>query len=222
VASIPAAKDTDSAAYDPSSGLVVVIGGDSGEITLVDPKAGKAVGSIVLGGALEFAVPDGKGKVFINAEDKNQIDVVDIAARKLVVSYPMPGCQGPTGLALVPGDRLISVCRNGVAKIVDARTGAELASLAIGIGPDAVFADTGRKLAYIPSGRAGTLAVIALDGPANNTVIDTVPTAVGARTGTVDPKTGSVYLPTAEYAPLVPGQRPGTKPGTFQVLVLSR
>jgi len=222
IASIPAAKDTDSAAYDPSSGLVVVIGGDSGEITLVDPKAGKAVGSIVLGGSLEFAAPDGKGKVFINAEDTHEIAVVDIAARKLVGRYPMPGCQGPTGLALVAGDRLISACRNGIAKILDSKTGAEIASLTIGVGPDAVIADAGRKLAYIPSGRAGTLAVIALSGAANNTVIDTVPTQVGARTGTMDPKTGTIYLPTAEYGPLVPGQRPGTKPGAFQVLVVSR
>jgi len=44
-----------------------------------------------------------------------------------------------------------------------------------------------------------------------------------AVTGAVDPKTGRVYLPTAEYILPVPaGQRPTTKPGTFQVLVLDR
>ena len=183
----------------------------------------KAVGSIVLGGALEFGVVDGKGRLFINVEDKNEIAVVDIAARKLITRYPMPGCQGPTGLALTADGRLISSCRNGVAKIVDSGTGKEIASLAIGQGPDAVFQDAGRAQAYIPSGRTGTLAVIALAGAANNTVIDTVTTKPGARTGTVDPKTGRIYLPSASYTPAgAPGQRPGITPGSFAVLVVGR
>ena len=79
-----------------------------------------------------------------------------------------------------------------------------------------------RGLAYIPSGRAGTLAVIALSGERNNTVIDTVATKVSARTGTVDPKTGRLYLPSADYAPAAAGQRPQAKPGSFAVLVLGR
>ncbi len=223
LASIPAAKDTDSAVYDVASGLLIAIGGDSGEITLVDPKAAKAVGSLVLGGALEFGVVDGKGKLFINVEDKNEIAVVDIAARKLITRYPMPGCQAPTGLVLTADGRLISSCRNGIAKIVDSGTGKEIASLAIGQGPDAVFQDAGRAQAYIPSGRTGTLAVIALAGAANNTVIDTVATKPGARTGTVDPKTGRIYLPSASYAPAgAPGQRPAITPGSFAVLVVGR
>jgi hypothetical protein len=54
-------------------------------------------------------------------------------------------------------------------------------------------------------------------------VTDTVPTQIGARTGTVDPRTGRVWLPTAQYnLPVPAGQRPTTKPGTFEVLVLGR
>ena len=59
--------------------------------------------------------------------------------------------------------------------------------------------------------------------PFDNTVIDTIPTQTGARTGAVDPKTGRIYLPTAEYnLPAPAGQRPTTKPGTFVVLELDR
>jgi DNA-binding beta-propeller fold protein YncE len=223
IASIAAAKDTDSAVFDPSSGYVLAIGGDSGEITLVDAKAGKAAGSIVVGGGLEFGAVDGKGRLFINSEEKHEVAVIDIAARKVIASYAMPTCMRPTGLALVSGDRIISACANGVAEILDAATGREIAALKIGERPDAVIYDPTRSLAYIPSGHSGTLAVIALTGPANNTVIDTVATAVGARTGTVDPRTGRIYLPSAEYAPPAqPGQRPAMKPGTFAVLVLDR
>jgi DNA-binding beta-propeller fold protein YncE len=201
---------------------VDVIGGDSGQITLVDPKAMKAVGSIKVGGALEFDQADGKGRLYINGEDTNEIVVVDLAAGKVVKRYPMAGCRRPTGLALVAGGRLVSACGNGVVKIVDAASGHDLATLKIGEGPDAVIYDTRRSLAYVPSGRSGTLAVIALSGPAANTIIDTVQTQVGARTGAVDPKTGRIYLPTAQFEPAQPGKRPAAKPGTFQVLVLGR
>ncbi len=223
IASVPTAKDPDAAIHDPASGLVLVMGGDSGTITFVDYKAAKAVGSLVVGGALEFPALNGKGRLFVNIEDKNEIAVIDLAKRKVVARWPLAGCKGPTGLAYVEGSRLISACANGVAKIIAAGSGKDLATLKIGARPDAVLQDHARRLAYIPSAMSGTLAVIALSGPANNTVIDSVPTQLGARTGAVDEKTGRIYLPTAQYVlPAAAGQRPTTKPGTFQVLVLDR
>jgi DNA-binding beta-propeller fold protein YncE len=223
LASIPAAADTDSAVYDAGSGLVVVIGGDSGEVDLIDPKAMKAVGAIKVGGSLEFPAADGKGKLYVNAVDANQIDVVDLKAGKVIAHWPLTGCRGPTGLALVAGARLVTACGSGAAEIMSAVDGHDIATLPIGAGPDAVIYDAQRGLALIPSGRSGTLAVIALSGPKANTVIDTVPTQIGARTGALDPKTGRIYLPTAQYIlPSPPGQRPKTKPGSFEVLVLGR
>ncbi|HXV00267.1 MAG TPA: hypothetical protein VG166_07200 [Caulobacteraceae bacterium] len=223
LASIPAPADADSASYDPGSGLVVVIGGDSGQVALVDPRAMKAVATIPVGGSLEFPQADGRGRLYVNAEDTHEIVVVDLVARKVTARYPMPGCERPTGLALVKGGRLVSACANGVVKILEAANGREIASLPIGVGPDAVIYDAARGLALVPSGRSGTLAVIALQGTMANKVIDTVPTQLGARTGTLDPRTGRVYLPTAQYVlPAPAGQRPSTKPGTFTVLVLGR
>ena len=223
IASVPTTKDPDAAIYDPASGLVLVMGGNSGEITFVDVKAAKAVGSLVVGGALEFPALDGKGKLFVNIEDKNAIAVIDLAKRKVITRYPLAGCTGPSGLAYVTGWRLISACANGVAKILGAASGKDLATLKIGARPDAVLYDGARKLAYIPSAMTGTLAVIALSGPHDNAIIDSVITQLGARTGAVDEKTGRIYLPVAQYILPVPaGQRPTTKPGTFQVLVLDR
>ncbi|HLZ82189.1 MAG TPA: hypothetical protein VKQ54_01395 [Caulobacteraceae bacterium] len=223
LASIPTAKDADGAAYDAKSGLVVVICGDGGALTLVDPKAMKAVGTIKVGDSLEFGQPDGAGLFFVNVEDKNQVAVVDLAAQSVLRRYDLPGCKGPTGLAYVEGARLISVCANGGVDILDAGSGKTIASFTVGGFPDAVIYDAGRHLAYVPSARSGTLSVIALSGAQDNTIIDTVPTQIGARTGAVDPKSGKVYLPTAEYQLPVPaGQRPTPKPGTFAVLVLDR
>ena len=223
LASIPTAKDADGAAYDPKSGLVVVICGDGGALTLIDPKAMKAVGTITVGDSLEFGAPDGAGFFFVNVEDKNQVAVVDLAAQKVLRRYDLPGCQRPTGLAYVEGSRIISACGNGGVDILDAGSGKALATFTVGGFPDAVIYDAERHLAFVPSARTGTLSVIGLTGAGDNTIVDTVPTQIGARTGAVDPKTGKVYLPTAEYQLPVPaGQRPTPKPGTFTVLVLDR
>jgi hypothetical protein len=51
-------------------------------------------------------------------------------------------------------------------------------------------------------------------------VIATVPTAVGARTGAVDPATGTVYVIAAKYAPAVAGARPKAIPGSVEILAV--
>jgi DNA-binding beta-propeller fold protein YncE len=223
LASIPTANDADGAQYDPKSGLVVVICGDAGTLTLIDPKAMKAVAKIVVGDHLEFGAPDGRGLFYVNVEDKNQVAVVDLKAGTVTARYALPGCARPTGLAYVAGDRVIAACGNGGVDILDAATGRAIATFTVGGFPDAVLYDPRRMLAFVPSALTGKLAVIALSGADNNTIVDTVPTQLGARTGAVDPKTGRVFLPTAEYVLPVPaGQRPTTKPGTFVVLELDR
>jgi DNA-binding beta-propeller fold protein YncE len=223
LASIPTGDDPDGALYDPQSGLVIVICGGSGVLTLVDPKALKAVGTIAVGGHLEFGATDGKGRLFVNALDKNRTAVIDLVTRKVVKSYELPGCKQPTGLAYVAGDRLIAVCVNGGVDVLDARSGHNIASFNVGGVPDAVIYDEQRRLAFVPSMFTGTLSVISLSGQFDNTVVDTVPTENGARTGTVDEKTGRIYLPTAEYVlPAPKGKPPVAKPGTFKVLELDR
>jgi DNA-binding beta-propeller fold protein YncE len=223
IKSLPVADDADGAVYDPSTGLVLVVNGEPGLLTLVDPVAGAVVGTIKVGDALEFAVVDGKGRAYVNVESTGEIAVVDIAKRSVVGRYRMTGCTRPTGLAYVEGDRLISACASNMAKILDGATGREIASLEIGPRPDAVLYDPSRHLAFVPTGGDGALSVIALDGPADNSVIATASTQTGARTGAVDPKTGRIYLPTAEFLPPAsPGQRPAIKPTTFQILVLDR
>jgi hypothetical protein len=47
------------------------------------------------GDAPEGGVSDGKGKIFINLEDKSAIDVVDTKTWKVVGTYPITACDGP-------------------------------------------------------------------------------------------------------------------------------
>lgn len=213
----------DAALVEPTTGLVAVIGNRSGNIDLIDPKSGASEGSIIVGGTLEYAAADGRGKVFVNVEDKGEIAAIDIKARRVVGRYKMAGCEEPTGLTyLPPHDLLLASCGNGVAEFVSARTGTVVQNLKIGKGSDAAIYDGVRKLAFVPAGDSGTLSVISVrDRTAR--VVDTIKTAKGARLGMVDTKTGKVYLPSAKFGPpATPGGWPTVVPGSFEILVVGR
>jgi hypothetical protein len=222
LASIPTGVGPDAVAYDPATGLVAIMEGDGQAVFLIDPKAMKNVGTVALDGKPEFAASDGHGHLLINIEDKHEIARVDIASRKVEYSVALPGCESPTGLAYDREDDLaISTCRNGVADVTDGKTGAPRASVAIGQGPDAAIYDSAHKIFYVPCGRSGTLSVIAVKSPTEIALAATVPTALGARTGAYDAKTGKLYLPTAQYQlPVPPGTRPQPLPGTFEIVVV--
>ncbi len=223
-ATIPTGKSPDAALIEPTTGLAVVMNGHGGDITLIDLKAGQAVGLIPVGGTLEFGVADGQGRVFVNIEDTGEIAVIDMASRKVTDHWKMAGCEEPSGLAYAAKAKvLISACANGVAEAVSAVDGKIVSTLKIGPKPDAAFFDAKRDLAYIPSGGDGTLAVIAVRGPHDVAVIGKVATQLGSRTGTIDPVSGRVYLPSAKFdAPAKAGERPAQQPGSFAVLVLDR
>jgi hypothetical protein len=217
LAEVPTGKNPDAAIYDPKSGLVFVMdGGDEGEVTLVDPGTGKSPGRIAVGGALEFAVADGAGRLYVNIESKGEIAVLDTMARKVSARFVLPGCAEPTGLNLDPNTHiLLSACRNQKAVALHAEDGSVAALLDIDRGADAVIFDPRRQMFFVPCGRDGTLVAIAETG-GKLAVVRKIPTAIGARTGALDPETGRLYLPTADSS----GTDHQQKAGTFRILVV--
>ncbi len=218
-ATIPTGKNPDAAAYDPATRTVWIMNPGSGDATVVDPKSGKAVATLQIGGSLELGVANGKGAMFVNVEDKNEVVVLDTRARKVVRHIALQGCDGPTGIAYDPGtEEIVSACGNGVA-IVSSPAGRRIASLPIGKGADGAAFDPKRHLALIPAGRDGDLTIIRLSP--RPVVVGHVPTAVSARTIAIDPSTGRVYLPSATLAAAVGKDRPKAVPGSFRVLVVA-
>jgi hypothetical protein len=214
--------DPDSVAYDRKTALAVTFNRGSRDVTLIDPLKATAVGSFALPGAPEFSVADGNGTVYVNIADKAEIAVLDLALRKVVREIPLTGCQEPTGLALDPNTHLLlSACDNGVAKFVTPE-GRDVATVGIGEAPDAAFIDARRRLAFIPSGGNGTLAVISLSDPERISLVQTLKTQPGTRTGAVDPQTGLVYLPAGRLTPPVaPAKWPSVAPGSFAIIVVA-
>lgn len=212
--------DADATIYEPSTRSVWVLNGDSGTISIIDPVSVRLAGKIDIGGSLEFPALDGHGHLFVNVEDKSEMVEVDIARRKVMRRIALAGCQKPTGLTFVHPGVLLSACANGVAKITRASDGAALGDVVIGPRPDGAFADETRHRAYIPSGGDGTLAVFDTSGQMPRKIAS-VPTEVGARTGTVDPSTGIVYLPAAQFGPApATGGRAPILPGSVELLVV--
>jgi DNA-binding beta-propeller fold protein YncE len=140
----------------------------------------------------------------------------------VLAHYPLAGCDGPTGLVYDTADKLLIAACDGSTVVVDPKTGAVVQTLATGKGADGIAFDQKQKLAFVPSGREGTLAVIAFV-KGKGAIVDTVPTQVSARTIAIDPRTGRVYLPAAKFgAATTPGRRPPMTPGSFQILVVGK
>lgn len=219
VATLPVGKNPDAAAYDPVTKTVWVMNPGSGDISVIDPAAAKVVATIPVGGSLELAAADGKGRIYVNVEDKNQVIVLDTRARKVLARFALKGCDGPTGITYAPdSSEILSACANGVA-IVSKPDGAEVAELKIGPRPDGAVYDEKRRLAFVPSGGDGTLSEIALG--AHPRVLAVIPTAKGARTIALDPASGRLYLPFAHSEPAQGAARPAMTPGSFAILVVS-
>ncbi|MEA2757029.1 MAG: hypothetical protein QOJ54_3318 [Aliidongia sp.] len=220
VAEIPTGQNPDAVIQDAKTGLVLVMNAKNGDVTLIDPATTKAVGSIQIGGALEFGEAV-DGIAYVNIEDKAELAIVDIAARKVTGRIALKGCEEPSGLARDPASGvLLTVCANGVALAIDPAKSAVIATVPIGKHPDAAIFDAGRHQFLVPCGGDGTLTLISSDG---HTVAaaGSVTTERGARTGALDTKTGRIYLPTAEFGPpATPGGRPTPVPGSFHLVVV--
>jgi YVTN family beta-propeller protein len=196
---IKTGDDADAIALDPASGHVFVVDGDPGELTVIDPKVNAVVATIKVGAKLEFIVADGAGKAFVNGEAKNEIVRVDTHGNRVDAHWPMPGCESPHGLAIdVTARRLFSSCANGVLAVVNADSGALVATVPIGNGTDAAAFDPKRKLVYSSNGRDGTITVIREQDPQHYAVVATIKTAVTGRTMGIDPDSGRLYVAAAE------------------------
>jgi YVTN family beta-propeller protein len=228
VATIPAGTNPDAIIFEPATQTVWAFNGRSKDATVIDAATRKVIATIPLPGKPEFAAVDGKGMVFDNIEDKNEIVRIDARTMKLTGEWPLAGCESPSGLAFdVSGSRLFSVCDGKKMAVTDARSGKSLATAGIGDGPDAAGWDAAHKLVFSSNGGSGTLTVI--DASASGyPAIEELATQRGARTMAYDATADRIYLVTAEFGPRPaptaenPRPRPAIVPGSFVVLVIGR
>jgi DNA-binding beta-propeller fold protein YncE len=222
------ARNPDFILYEPVSKRVFAFNGGSGNATAIDAATGTVVGAVALGGKPEFAVEDGRGRVFVNLEDSSA--VVEFEAKSLTLEsrWPLAPGEEPSGLAMDRVHRrLFAGCGNQRMVVVDADSGRVVTTLPIGKGVDGTAFDPATRLVFSSNGE-GTLSVIHEDSPEKFSVVGEVPTQRGARTMALDEKRHRIYLAAASFgeppAPTEehPHPRPPMVPGSFVILVLER
>ena len=220
---IKTGANPDGILFDSFSHRVFAFNGRSNDATVIDARTGKVDKTVKLDGKPEFPASDEKGNVYVNIEDKNEIEEIDAKTLDVKAHWPVAPCEAPSGLAMdVAHRRLFAVCDNKMMAVVDADSGKVIATPAIGEGPDAAAFDPGTGLAFSSNGESGTVTVVQPNGKNSYKVEETIHTATGARTMTLDPKTHRIYLSSSDYTPAAAGShaRPQAVPGSFRLLVL--
>ncbi len=215
-------KKPDAIIYDDATDSVLAFNGDSDSATVIDARTGKAKGDIALGGGPEFAAADGKGKVYVNLEDKSEVLQIDPKTMAVDQRWPLKPCEEPSAMAMDRKTRRLFIgCRNQMMAVMNADSGAIVTTLPIGRGVDAGAFDPETRFAFASCGD-GTTTVIHEDSADRFTVVEKLTTKVSARTMALDTKTHNIYLPYARTVPVPGGGYPKVVPGTFAVLEMTR
>lgn len=219
-------ENPDAILYDPAGDKVYTFNGKSRDASVIDAATLEVVAHIALPGKPEFAATDGAGRIYVNIEtEPGQLVVIDGATRTVRATWPLAGCDSPTGLALDAAHRrLFSVCDGSVMAVTDAQTGRAVARVKIGEGPDAAAYDPALGLVFSSNGD-GTLSIVRQESPDRYVVAQTLATQRGARTMALDPRSHRVYLVTSDFGPAPaataesPHPRPIQVPDTFTLHV---
>ena len=222
---LPAANP-DAIIYDPFSKHVFTFNAGSSSVSAIDPATNQVLGTLSLGGQPEFAVADGRGRMYVNLEDSSAVACFDTKKFELLSHWPLAPGEEPTGIAMdLVNHRLFSACANKKMIVLDTETGKFVAELPIGERVDGLAFDPVLRMVLSTNGE-GTLSVIHEDSADQYTKLADVPTQRGARTVTLDVATHRVYTVTAQYGEAPPATaeqphpRPRPIPGSFVILAL--
>jgi hypothetical protein len=224
---IPAAEDADAIIYDAASDHVFSLNGDANTTTVIEPRQGRAIANLPLGGKPEYGAAAGDGKVYVNLVDKNEVVEVDARALKVLRRWSTAPCMQPVSMAIdTEHHRLFSGCRSGVMAVSDYEAGKVVTTLPIGMGVDGAGYDASTGDAFA-SCADGTLTIIHEESPSEFRVVQKLETAPAARNMGLDTTTHRIYLVTAKFGPAPEGaegrrRRGPVLPGTFALLVVER
>jgi hypothetical protein len=216
--------------FDPFNERVWVFSHSAPNATVINAKDGSVVGTIDLGGAPEQAVTDGKGHLYVDIEDKDNVAAVDAKTLQVTAHYDLGGKGGgPAGLAFDTKNRILfAACHNPQTMVIlNADDGKIITSLPIGRGVDGAAFNPNTMEAFSSQGD-GTLTVVKENSPTSFVVEQNVETKPGARTLTLDSKTNQILLITAEYTPPPTPPPAGGRgrgqmvPDSFAILVVGR
>jgi DNA-binding beta-propeller fold protein YncE len=225
--------------FDPSDDRVYIGSHPTRDLIVLDSHDGKVLGKIPLDGVPEQSISDGKGTLYVVLQDSaGSVAVVDQKNMKTTAHYPLGDIGRCNGLALdVKNGILFAACALGrtpgqapspVMVILSAKDGKLLTTLPLaGASDGAAF--NPQTMEAFSSHSNGTLTVVKEKSPTSFEVEQTLQTMNGARTLTLDPKTGHIFVMSVERGPAPPppagggrgGQAP-VIPGSFTILMIGK
>jgi hypothetical protein len=220
----------DAILYEPKQKEIYALNHTGKTATVIGAADGAVKATIPLGGQAETGQADPDlGRVFVNIEDKNTIDVIDIAKHQVIASWPVAPADSPTGMAIDLASHRLFVGGGKSMVMIDARSGRVIASAPICSGTDATAYDPGPHMAFSSCGD-GHITAVKVSGD-TLAVVQTIETTRGARTMAIDPATHKIYTAAQMFQPVDPaasaqtqpaagrGRGPAPVPDSFHVLV---
>jgi hypothetical protein len=232
------AKGSDSLYYDAVTKRAFINTAASNNAQVVDAVSGQIVGTVVFPGRPEAAVSDGKGNMFVNIVDKDQVVEYDAKTFAIKNAWSSAPCTRGYGIAMDRVHRrLFLACQpnaaSGVFVVMNADTGAVVASMPIGIGSDGAAFDAATGDAFATcrdsgDGKNGATYIFHEDAPDKYSKVAEVKTIYGARTIALDPKTHHIFSIATEQnepvppTPANPNPRPRPVPSSFMVVEIGK
>jgi len=214
--------------YDPASKHIFAMNGKTNDASVIDPATAAVVATIPMGGRPEYAVSDGRGLIYDNIEDKNEVVAIDSLTNTVKSRWPIAPAEEATAIDLdVPHHRLFIGGRNKLLAIMDTASGKVIQTFPIGAGVDTNLYEPESGLLFVAA-REGLLHIFHEDTPDHFSVVETVKTEFGARNMALDPKTHRLFIDASDFdpAPQPTAEQPHPQPvpisGTFRLLVYGR
>jgi DNA-binding beta-propeller fold protein YncE len=203
--------------FDPFNARVWVFSHRAPNATIINAADGTIAGTLDLGGAPEQAVTDGKGHIYVDLEDKDQVAAVDAKTLTVTAHWDISSKgKGPGGLGFDAKNHvLFASCHEpAVMVMLSSDDGKILDALPIGTGTDGATFNPATMEAFSSNGD-GTLTIIKENSPTSFVVEQNLTTMPRAKTLTLDSKTNHILLIAAEYGPppTPPAGTPPPEPG---------
>ena len=225
--------------FDPADERVYIGSHPTKDLLVLDARDGAMLGRIPLGGVPEQTVSDGKGTLYAVLQDSaGGVAVVDQKAMKTTAHYPFGDVGRCNGLALDAKHKILfAACAQSrtagqapqpVMVVLSAVDGRILTTLPLAGSSDGAVFNPATMEAF-SSHSNGTLTVVKETSPTTFAVVENLQTMPGARTLTLDTKTGNLFVMSVERGAAPPppadGGRPAQAPaipGSFTIVKIGR
>jgi DNA-binding beta-propeller fold protein YncE len=173
----------------------VIVGFGSGAFAFLDSN-GKKTEEVALDAHPEsFQLEKAGTRAFVNAPDRKEIEVVDLAKNAVIAKWPVTSALKNYPMALDEAHhRLLIGCREPARMLVfDTETGKQTASVEIVADTDDLFFNARRGRVYVIGG-GGSVDVLEQKDGDHYTPLQHIQTAPGARTGYFSPDWSKLFV----------------------------